>query len=281
MLHRNRRVGRIVGLSAVVVYLIAWMSPSALADTGQYQFWTRGQSLSSSSVYVIVKGSQNPDGASTTQRLINYEQSFVLNATEASYARAQGWLALTCAGAEIHPSNSAGTLIDATDPAALDWRSSAIAAETTATGRYGTYLDTLRPIFPDSFYDGVPCEVELDHAAGETAWRGGSIDLVNAVRSKTNGEMVIANGSGMQSGKSYAANQTAVDEFLSLARPEGVQIEQFARNASAVPLDASFMRTLGSRGIITFAKCAGKAKNCRTAFNDGLNGSAYMTIPLA
>src|SRR5919205_1732727 len=132
--HRSRRAGRIIGLAAAVVTLTAWMSSTALADTGQYQFWTSGQSLSSSSVYVIVKGSRNPDAPSTGQRLINYEQSFVLNTTEASYARAQGWLALTCTGAEIHPEGAAGTLMDATDQAALDWRTFSIAGGTTAQG---------------------------------------------------------------------------------------------------------------------------------------------------
>ena len=283
MAHSQRRNRRSFGFVtnvavALITFVSAFSGQAALADTGQYQFWSTGQSLSSSSVYVIVKGPSNPSG-SAGQTLVNYEQSFILNATEASYARSQGWLAHTCSGAEIHPLNGSGTLLDAANAGAVDWRSSSVAAETNAKNRQGTFLDTLRPIFPTSFYDGVPCDIEQDHSVGEAAWRVGSIDLVTEVRSKTGGKMIIANGSGMQSGKSYSANQAAVDDFLALARPEGVQIEQFGRKRN-LTLDADFMRSLGARGIIAFAKCDGTKANCRTAFNNGLNGSAYMTIPL-
>jgi hypothetical protein len=40
--------------------------------------------------------------SSGAQKVINYEQAFVLNSAEASVARANGWLALTCSGEEIH-----------------------------------------------------------------------------------------------------------------------------------------------------------------------------------
>jgi hypothetical protein len=55
----------------------------------------------------VIKGPYSSSDVSSlhssgAQRVINYEQAFVLNSAEASVARAKGWLALTCSGEEIH-----------------------------------------------------------------------------------------------------------------------------------------------------------------------------------
>jgi hypothetical protein len=216
--------------------------------------------------YLIVKGGGTPSG---NAQLINYEQAFALNSSEASFARSKGYLARTCTGGEIHPDNIPDvTLMDASIPAAVDWRSSTIAAQTNGSSYAGTYLDTLRPVFNPSFYDGTPCKYT------DQAWRTGSVDEVNQVRAKTGGKMVIANGAGMGSGSAYLKYQSEMDDFLARAKPEGVQIEHFAKSSKNVDKDAAFMKTLASKGASTFAKCQGTTTLCRSTFDKGVTSSA-------
>jgi hypothetical protein len=249
---------------------------SGSTTTGMYQFWTKGDTVPSGADYLIIKGGDLPSGSA---KRINYEQAFALNSNEASVARSKGWLSRTCNGAEIHPGNIAGmTLMNGTIPAAVDWRSSTIATQTNSNSEAGTYLDTLRPIFNPSFYDGAPCSYT------DAAWRTGSIDLVNQVRTKTGGMMVIANGAGMGSGSAYLKYQTAMDDFLARAKPEAVQIEHFARSSKNLAKDAAFLKTLAGKGIITFAKCQGTTTNCNSTFDQGVASAgstgveAYSTV---
>ncbi len=206
----------------------------------------------------LSKGSQEP-GAGYRGRTINYEQSFALNSTEASYARSRGWLAKTCSGQEISPANIPGVkLVDARISAALDWRAGMIAAETLQKNRHGTYLDTLRSYWPDSFYNGSPCN------NSDEAWNTASVNLVQAVRAKTGGRFVIANGAGLGSGKAYFGNQAAADKIINAA--QGIQIEQWMRNTKNADLDKRLMQTMIGKGKMVFAKCKSAMTTCQSHF---------------
>jgi hypothetical protein len=276
--HASSGSGRVsAGASAT-----AGSTATGSTATGLYQFWSKGETVTSGAAYVIAKGGDVP---STTAKVINYEQSFALNSNEAAVARSKGWLAHTCTGAEIHPGSiKSMTLLDGTIPAAVDWRSSGIAAETNSKPVVGTYLDTMRAIFNPSFYDGAPCTYT------EAAWRTGSVDLVNQVRSKTGGKMVIANGAGMASGSAYLKSQSAIDDFLARAHPEAVHMEHFAKTSKNADKDAAFMKTLAAKGIIAFAKCDGVTTLCQSTFDKGVTtsttgttsgpgGEAYSSVP--
>jgi hypothetical protein len=206
----------------------------------------------------LSKGSQDP-GAGYTGRTINYEQAFALNDKEASYARSRGWLAKTCSGQEISPGNIPGVkLLDARIPAALDWRAGMIAAETLQKKRDGSYLDTLRSYWPDSFYNGTPCN------NSDEAWNKASVNLVQAVRAKTGGRFVIANGAGLGSGKAYFGNQAAADKIINVA--QGIQIEQWMRNTKNADLDKRLMQAMISKGKMVFAKCKSAMTTCQSHF---------------
>lgn len=203
--------------------------------------------MDSSAAYIIIKGGDQP--SSTQAKRINYEQAFALNDKEAAEARSKGYLAQTCTGQDIHPASIPGvTLLNAEIPGAIEWRSSAIAGATNGNGEVGTYLDTLRPVFNASFYDGAPCKFT------DAGWRTGSVDMVNQVRAKTSGHMVIANRVAMGSGRAYNKYQAAMDDFLARANPEGVQIEHFARSSKGIKYDQDFMKVLSGKGMMSFAK---------------------------
>ncbi len=206
----------------------------------------------------LSKGSQDP-GAGYRGKTINYEQAFALNDSEASYARSRGWLAKTCSGQEISPANIPGvTLLDARIPPALEWRAGMIAAETLQKNRHGTYLDTLRAFWPDSFYDGIPCN------NSDEAWNTASVEMVKFVRTKTGGRFVIANGAGLGSGKAYFGNQVAADKIINAA--QGIQIEQWMRNTKNADLDKRFMQTMIGKGKMVLAKCKNTLQVCRSKF---------------
>jgi len=190
--------------------------------------------------------------------LVNYEQAFALNAEEAEYARSKGWLAETCAGNEIHPENIPDvTLLDATVGDALEWRTDLIAGD-TAEGFYAsTYLDTLRAFFPDDFYDGIPCGLSHED------WLQASMDTVELVQRKT-GKAVIANGSGLQTGKNYFDHKAEADELMALA--DGVQIEHFLRSRSSMEQDLGFIAAINDAGKDAYVKCARARDACREAF---------------
>lgn len=269
----------VVTLASILIYILK-PSPTGSITTGLYQFWSKNDRVNPNADFIIIKGEGLP--SPTHANLINYEQAFALNSSQASAARSKGYLALTCDGQEIHPGNIPGvTLLNAELPAAVDWRSSAIAEETNAHPEAGTYLDTLRPVFNASFYDGTPCNYT------DSGWRSGSVELVDQVRAKTGGKMVLANGVGMGSGRAYFKYQDAVDDFFERAKPEAVQIEHFARSSGGARFDADFIKALAGKGIIPFAKCDGSTSACQTAFMTGVDEAAatgtatkaYATVP--
>jgi hypothetical protein len=211
---------------------------------------------------VVVKGVARTStlaemrAANPAIQLINYDQSFALNGTEAAYARSQGWLATTCGGSEIHPQDiPSATLLDATDAQALEWRSSVIADETIALSYDGVYLDTLGSHYNESFYDGTPCGIS------DAQWRDASIGFVNLVKSKT-GEFVIMNGAGFQSGKDYYNHKSDAD-MLMASNGDAVHIEHFNRGANQSisqwrpegewEKDTRFLQAIGSANKEAFA----------------------------
>lgn len=251
----NTSRAAVTGLLGLTMGLLSFPTVQAAEiqtyDIDQYK-------ATSGSDAFLSKGSQDP-GAGYTGRTINYEQAFALNDSEASYARSRGWLAETCSGQEISPANIPGvTLLDARIPAALEWRAGMIAAETLQKNRHGTYLDTLRSYWPDSFYEGTPCNNSHE------AWNRASVNLVQAVKAKTGGRFVIANGAGLGSGKAYFGNQVAADKIINVA--QGIQIEQWMRNTKNADLDKRFMQTMISRGKMVLAKCKNTLQVCRSKF---------------
>lgn len=190
---------------------------------------------------------------------INYEEAFALNSAEADHARARGWLALTCDGDEIHPADIPNkTLLDVTEPAAIDWRTSAIADETNSEGYAGTYLDTLRAYTPAGFYDGDPC------GWSDADWLSGSIATVQQVKTKTQGKLVIENGRGLGSGKDYFERPEESDRLIAVG--DGVQIEFWAR-AKFDDLDVRYMDRLTAEGKLAFAKCWSTPQECEDLFD--------------
>ncbi|HYY45398.1 MAG TPA: hypothetical protein VE975_09470, partial [Actinomycetota bacterium] len=128
---------------------------------------------------------------------------------------------------------------------------------------------SLRVFFPrGDYYDGLPCGLK------DSDWLQASITMVEAVKHKTGGKLVIENGRGLGSGSDYLAHRVAARKLI--AHGSGVQIEQFARNKPL--LDAREMHEIGAMGKMVFAKCQGRVEVCRTAFARGLNGAAYMTV---
>ncbi len=206
----------------------------------------------------LSKGGAVP-GSGYSGKVINYEQAFALNSTEASYARSRGWLARTCGGQEISPQNIPGVkLLDARIVAARDWRAGMIAAETTSKRSNGTYLDTLRAFWPDSFYNGTPCN------NSDAAWNTASVEMVKAVKAKTGGRFVIANGAGLGSGNKYFQTQAVTDKIINVS--EGVQIEQWMRSAKSADADRRFMQQMIGKGKMVLAKCKSTMTTCRKYF---------------
>jgi hypothetical protein len=264
-MHMIRRTAVfLLSVSAATVLVASTPAPtptstdSVTASTGDVKrYWIGGGRAPAgipNLAYVVQKGANLvPSGP----QAINYEQAFALNDAEASYARARGWLARTCGGAEIHPANIPSvTLLDPTNASARAWRAGEIARLTNERGYRGTYLDTLRSYHPEGFYDGVPCNIT------DAQWLAASVDMVTTVKAKT-GKLVIANGAGMGSGRKYFTSNRAADPIIAAA--DAVQIEHFARGRYLED-DVRFVDELTSRGKLAFAKCDSTATTCTSAF---------------
>jgi hypothetical protein len=221
--------------------------------------------------YVVDKGASDVDRIHASgARAVNHEPGFALNTEEAAYARARGWLAHTCDGREIQPDNiSKVVLMDATIPAAVQWRTDIFAEQTVSGGFDASLIDTLRAVFPQDHYDGVPCNLN------EAAWVDASVATVDQLQTKT-GLPVFANGRGLGNAKWYFSAKANADRIINAA--DGIQIEQFARNDPAA--DAAYLKLLGSRGKYAFAKCHGTVTDCETAFAAGATpGLSYLHLP--
>jgi hypothetical protein len=226
---------------------------------------------------VIVKGDATASQVEEARRLdphiklVNYEQAFALNKDEAEVARAKGWLAETCDGREISPRNvPRATLMDATIPAAREWRTGLMAKETRKLGYDSNYLDTLRSYFPPEFYDGIPCKVS------DEAWLKASIDMVRRIRQKT-GKEVIANGRGMQNGLQYVHNREAVDQLVATA--DAVQVEHFGRFHSEIGRDVKLVKAILEAGKEPYVKCRRHGEACRRILSEiAGTGPIYVSV---
>lgn len=247
--------------------------PPAPDSRWQGRYWI-GQGTMPSDLsrydYVVDKGASDVDRIHAAgARAINHEPGFALNSEEAAYARSRGWLALTCDGNEIHPDNiSKVVLMDATIPAAVQWRTDIFAKQTVSGGFDASLIDTLRAVFPQDHYDGVPCNLN------ESAWVDASVATVDQLQAKT-GLPVFANGRGLGNAKWYFSAKSNADRIINAA--DGIQIEQFARNDPTA--DAAYLKLLGSRGKYAFAKCHGTVTDCQTAFAAGATpGLSYLHL---
>ena len=226
---------------------------------------------------VIVKGDASASQVEEARtldphiKLVNYEQAFALNKDEAELARAKGWLAATCDGREISPRNvPRATLMDATIPAAREWRTNLMARETRRLGYDYNYLDTLRSYFPADFYDGIPCKVS------DEAWLKASIDMVKRIRQKT-GKAVIANGRGMQNGLQYVHNREAVDQLVAIA--DAVQVEHFGRFHSEIGRDVKLVKAILEAGKEPYVKCRRHGEACRRILSEiPGTGPIYVSV---
>jgi hypothetical protein len=246
--------------------------PAAFGTFGMHSgLWLKKQKTSTLQTianrydYIILKGPYpaaaiaTMEAANPSLKFINYEQSYALNPAEAAEARANGWLAQTCAGEEIHPTDvPSETLMDNRIPEAREWRSSAIAAQ-TATGTFdGTYLDTLGALYPVGHYTGDPCGIT------DRDWLDASKSFLDLVKQKTS-KPVVLNGRGLGSGRAYFASQAAVDELISVTTPavDVVHIEFFMRQPHARctryrtevdwQKDIDYIAEIGRQGRIVFA----------------------------
>lgn len=204
--------------------------------------------------------------ANGVQRVINYEQTFALNSAEASFARSNGWLAQTCTGAEIHPRTIPQVaLLDARNPAAREWRATAIAAETNGRAADGTYLDTLRAHFPEDYYDGIPCD-GLAEAERDEAWRAASVEMILLVKAKTvERSYVVANGAGLASGANYEAYEAAAQTLVLAA--DAVQMEHYLRSLKRKAQDNGVIAKWNALGAEAWAKCdTADDATCKRAF---------------
>jgi hypothetical protein len=226
---------------------------------------------------IIVKGPatkrrlEKARGLNPAIRLVNYEQAFALNDEEADYARTRGWLAATCGGQEISPQNiPRATLLDATIPDALEWRTDLVAEETMAFGYDFNYLDTLRSYFPHDFYDGLPCNVS------DAAWLDASIATIDLVQEKT-GKEVIANGRGMQSGLQYFGNRQRVDKLIDTA--DAVQVEHFGRFRTELDRDMAFVEAISAAGKDAYVMCRRPGDACRAILGEVAGrGWVYLSV---
>jgi hypothetical protein len=254
-------------------------APSAVQGVRYYSF-VDSQALRAAAgrgySTAIVKGAARAEDVAALKAsgvtVINYEQAFALNDREAAEARQLGLLAETCSGGEISPKNHPTmTLLDATNPRAIEWRAGAIAAETNDLGYDGTYLDTLRSVFTPDFYDALPCNAQ------DEAWLQGSISLVTQVEANTGGGdgYVIENGRGLQSGNNYVKYQAAADQLIAVG--DAVQLEQFGRKY--VDRDLAFVHVLQAQGKDVFAKCKASAAVCERAFAQVDRSSAFLMLP--
>jgi hypothetical protein len=216
--------------------------------------------------------------AAGVQKVINYEQSFALNTAEASFARSNGWLALTCTGQEIHPKRIPGVvLMNALDPGARAWRATAIAGETNAKGADGTYLDTLRAFFPESFYDGVPCD-GLTSAERDEAWRAASVEMILLVKASTpDRSYVVANGAGLGTGAAYLANEAAAQTIVEAA--DAAQMEHYLRSSRRKVQDNGVIARWNALNADAWALCSTASDaTCKSAFADVESARNYLDV---
>lgn len=275
---RTASSGTRLAVGALCAVGLFFFGCSRAMEFGSYEFLSsRDLSVDATKAhdFVIVKGRLTASPIEAIRetrarvRLINYEQAFALNSRESRYARTHGYLAQTCSGSEIHPVTIPHvTLLNVEDPAAVAWRASVISSETNRFRMDGSYLDTLRAFFPESFYDGVPCAVT------EEMWLRASITLVEEVKRQTD-KLVIENGAGLQSGRNYLEHRAAADQLIGAG--DGVQIEHFGRSRRHSD-DVSFARTLAAKQKIVLAKCDGSPTDCATALDDASVTRAYLTL---
>jgi len=216
--------------------------------------------------------------ANGVQKVINYEQTFALNSAEASFARSNGWLALTCTGAEIHPrSIPKVVLMDGRNPAAREWRAAAIAAETNGKTADGTFLDTLRAHFPENYYDGVPCD-GLSSAERDEAWRAASVEMILLVKANTPGRSyVVANGAGLGTGTSYVTWEAAAQTLVLAA--DAAQMEHYLRSLKRKAQDNGVIAKWNALGADGWAKCAtANDATCKSAFAEVESPLNYLDV---
>jgi hypothetical protein len=216
--------------------------------------------------------------ANGVQKVINYEQTFALNSAEASFARSNGWLALTCTGAEIHPKTIPKVvLLDARNPAAREWRAAAIAAETNGKAADGTYLDTLRAHFPDDYYDGIPCD-GLTESERDEAWRAASVEMILLVKAKTvDRSYVVANGAGLATGANYETYEAAAQTLVLAA--DAVQMEHYLRSPTRKAQDNAAIAKWNALGAEAWAKCdTVDDAACKRAFAEVESPLNYLDV---
>jgi hypothetical protein len=258
------------------------LSETALAAPQLYRIG--GVSTMTGSISgAIVKSSFSPSDVDRlhvngVQKVINYEQTFALNSAEASFARSNGWLALTCTGAEIHPKTIPKVvLLDARNPAAREWRAAAIAAETNATAADGTYLDTLRAHFPENYYDGIPCD-GLTEAERDEAWRAASVEMILLVKVKTvERSYVVANGAGLATGANYETYEAAAQTLVLAA--DAVQMEHYLRSLKRKAQDNGVIAKWNALGADAWAKCdTADDARCKNAFAEVESPLNYLDV---
>jgi hypothetical protein len=216
--------------------------------------------------------------SSGAQRVINYEQAFVLNSAEASVARDNGWLALTCSGEEIHPRNIRDvTLMDARNADAREWRATTIADETNSKVADGTFLDTLRAHFPEDFYDGEPCDGLITTQRDEE-WRAASVDMILRVKAKTpDRSYVIANGAGLGTGSGYLKAEPAAYSIVEAA--DAVHMEHYLQAPERLAEDNSVIQAWNALDADVWAKCdAANDAACTSAFAEVESTRNYLNV---
>jgi hypothetical protein len=167
------------------------------------------------------------------------------------------WLAHDQAG-NVVTSNAGGDVIDVTKPAVREWLVAGIERDVRAGQYDGVYLDVLGAFFSARFYSARP--VINGTPLADTAWRDGSVALINAVKAAT-GKPVIANGFGLQNGNNYLDHKADADQLIAAA--DGIQIEQFVRNGNQAldrykptarwRADIDFLSVVGRLGKIVLA----------------------------
>jgi hypothetical protein len=264
-------------VATFVVVIGALLAPAVPAQGAVIQRFWIGEGSVPTDVpdlkYVIDKG---PSDVGTIHSLgaqaINYEQSFMLNSEEAAYARARGWLAQTCSGAEIRSTSAPVTMMDPTIPEAREWRTTLVADETNSGGYDGSYLDNIRAVYVRHHFTGDPDDRSLPgcQLISNDQWAAASADVVNLMEAKT-GKMAIINGNPFGSGNAYFEHQALADVVMNQLDPalgSGVHIERWGTKNSAN--DPRFMDVITGRGLQGFAKCDASASTCTNLFNRAL-----------
>jgi hypothetical protein len=273
-----------VGLIVVGLFILGLLllHGTAVAPPRLYRVGSLSQMTGSISG-AIIKSRFSPSDvarlhANGVQKVLNYEQTFALNSSEASFARSNGWPALTCTGREIHPKNIPGVvLMDALDPGARAWRATTIAGETNAKGADGTYLDTLRAFFPESFYDGVPCD-GLTSEARDEAWRAASVEMILLVKASTpDRSYLVANGAGLGTGSAYLTHEAAAQTLVVAA--DAVQMEHYLRSSRRKVEDNAVITKWNALDADAWALCdTADDATCKSAFAEVESARNYLDV---